>query len=186
MSKVSQFAKSIIQKRSLTTSFDWTDPLNIASLLTAEERAIQQTARDYAQGKLFSRILQANRTEHFDTNILREMGSMGLLGPTLSPKWGCAGVSSVAYGLITREIERVDSGYRSAMSVQSSLVMHPISEFGNEEQQERWLPKLATGELIGCFGLTEPGAGSDPAGSMQSKAIPQSDGSYVVSGTKTW
>lgn len=120
----------------------------------------------------------------FDREILREMGSLGLLGATLAG-WGCAGVSSVAYGLINREIERVDSGYRSAMSVQSSLVMYPMSAFGSEEQQDKWIPRLAKGEIIGCFGLTEPDHGSDPDG-MESRAVRSSDGSYTLTGTKTW
>jgi len=163
--------------------FDWTDPLLLESALTEEERLIRDTARDYAQSALMSRILDAHRTEHFDPAIMREMGERGLLGATIDG-YGCAGAGYVSYGLVAREIERVDSGYRSAISVQSSLVMHPIHAYGDEMQREKYLPRLATGELIGCFGLTEPGAGSDP-GAMTTRARAV-DGGYLLTGTKTW
>ena len=144
---------------------------------------VRETARDYAQGSLMPRILEAHRSEHFDTAIMREMGELGLLGATIDG-YGCAGVGYVSYGLVAREIERVDSGYRSAISVQSSLVMHPIHAYGSEAQRAKYLPRLATGELIGCFGLTEPDAGSDP-GSMATRARAV-DGGYLLTGTKTW
>ena len=163
--------------------FDWSDPLLLEAALTGEERMIRDTARDYAQSALMPRILEANRAERFDTAIMREMGERGLLGPTIDG-YGCAGAGYVSYGLIAREIERVDSGYRSAMSVQSSLVMHPIHAYGDDAQREKYLPRLASGEIIGCFGLTEPDAGSDP-GSMKTRAR-KADGGYVLSGTKTW
>ena len=163
--------------------FDWSDPLLLETALTGEERMIRDTARDYAQRALMPRILEANRTERFDTAIMREMGERGLLGPTIDG-YGCAGAGYVGYGLIAREIERVDSGYRSAMSVQSSLVMHPIHAYGDDAQREKYLPRLASGEIIGCFGLTEPDAGSDP-GSMKTRAR-KTAGGYVLSGTKTW
>ena len=163
--------------------FDWSDPLLLETALTEEERMIRDTARDYAQNALMPRILEANRAEHFDTAIMREMGERGLLGPTIDG-YGCAGAGYVSYGLIAREIERVDSGYRSAMSVQSSLVMHPIHVYGDDAQREKYLPRLASGEIIGCFGLTEPDAGSDP-GSMKTRAR-KAAGGYVLSGTKTW
>ena len=136
-----------------TETFRWEDPLLVDELLTEEERLIRDTAPDYAQSKLMPRILEANRNEIFDRAIFHEMGALGLLGSTLDG-YGCAGTSYVAYGLIAREIERVDSGYRSALSVQSSLVMFPIYTYGNDEQRERFLPRLATGEIVGCFGLT--------------------------------
>jgi len=164
--------------------FDWSDPLYLDEQLTNEERLIRDSAREYAQDKLMTRVLMANREERFDREILNEMGDLGLLGATLPQKYGCAEVSHVAYGLIAREVERVDSGYRSAMSVQSSLVMHPIHAYGTEAQRERWLPGLATGELVGCFGLTEPDHGSDP-GSMRSRAE-KVDGGYELTGSKTW
>ena len=163
--------------------FDWSDPLLLEAALTEEERMVRDTARDYAQGALMPRILEANRTEHFDTAIMREMGERGLLGATIDG-YGCAGAGYVSYGLIAREIERVDSAYRSAISVQSSLVMHPIHAYGDEAQREKYLPRLASGEIIGCFGLTEPDAGSDP-GSMASRAR-KVDGGYLLTGTKTW
>jgi glutaryl-CoA dehydrogenase len=164
--------------------FDWSDPLLLEEQLTNEERLIQDSTREYAQEKLMTRILMANREERFDREILNEMGELGLLGATLPQKYGCAEVSHVAYGLIAREVERVDSGYRSAMSVQSSLVMHPIFAYGTEAQRERWLPGLASGELVGCFGLTEPDHGSDPGG-MRSRAE-KADGGYLLTGSKTW
>ncbi|WP_430457963.1 acyl-CoA dehydrogenase [Rheinheimera sp.] len=166
------------------TAFNWQDPFSFQALLTDEERMIQQAAHDYCQDRLMSRVLLANRHEHFDVEIMRELGELGLLGATLPEKYGCAGVNYVSYGLVAREVERVDSGYRSAMSVQSSLVMHPIHAYGSEAQRMKYLPKLATGEWIGCFGLTEPDAGSDPA-SMRTTAK-KVDGGYVLSGAKMW
>ncbi len=166
------------------TAFNWQDPFSFQALLTDEERMIQQAAHDYCQDRLMSRVLLANRHEHFDVEIMRELGELGLLGATLPEKYGCAGVNYVSYGLVAREVERVDSGYRSAMSVQSSLVMHPIHAYGNEEQRMKYLPKLATGEWIGCFGLTEPDAGSDPA-SMRTTAK-KVDCGYLLSGAKMW
>lgn len=164
--------------------FDWSDPLLLEEQLTDEERLIQNSTREYAQDKLMPRVLMANREERFDREIMNEMGELGLLGATLPQKYGGANVSHVAYGLIAREVERVDSGYRSAMSVQSSLVMHPIHAYGTEAQRERWLPGLASGELIGCFGLSEPDHGSDPGG-MLSRAE-KADGGYLLTGNKTW
>jgi len=164
--------------------FQWDDPFLLEEQLSEDERLIRDTARNYAQDKLMGRILEANRGEYFDPEIMREMGEIGLLGPTLPEEYGCAGVNHVAYGLAAREIERVDSGYRSAMSVQSSLVMHPIHAYGSEEQRQKFLPKLASGELIGCFGLTEPDHGSDP-GSMKTRAE-KADGGYVLKGSKMW
>ena len=166
------------------TAFNWQDPFSFQALLTDEERMIQQAAHDYCQDRLMSRVLLANRHEHFDVEIMRELGELGLLGATLPEKYGCAGVNYVSYGLVAREVERVDSGYRSAMSVQSSLVMHPIHAYGSEAQRMKYLPKLATGEWIGCFGLTEPDAGSDPA-SMRTTAK-KVDGGYLLSGSKMW
>ncbi|UOO93253.1 acyl-CoA dehydrogenase [Vitreoscilla stercoraria] len=163
--------------------FTWDDPLLLSQQLTEEERMVFDSANDFFQNELMPGILEANRNENFDTNIMRQLGEMGFLGVTIEG-YGCAGMSSVAYGLIGRAIERVDSGYRSAMSVQSSLVMHPIYAYGTEAQKDKYLPKLATGEWIGCFGLTEPNAGSDPAG-MQTRAkkVP---GGYSLSGSKMW
>ena len=177
-------AQTAENNRSATAArFDWSDPLLLETALTEEERMVRDTARDYAQSALMPRILEANRTEHFDTAILREMGERGLLGATIDG-YGCAGAGYVSYGLIAREIERVDSAYRSAISVQSSLVMHPIHAYGDEAQREKYLPRLASGEIIGCFGLTEPDAGSDP-GSMATRAR-KVDGGYLLTGTKTW
>ena len=181
---MSQPAEHIRSARTASTPrFDWSDPLLLESALTDEERMVRETARDYAQGSLMPRILEAHRSEHFDTAIMREMGELGLLGATIDG-YGCAGVGYVSYGLVAREIERVDSGYRSAISVQSSLVMHPIHAYGSEAQRAKYLPRLATGEIIGCFGLTEPDAGSDP-GSMATRARAV-DGGYLLTGTKTW
>jgi glutaryl-CoA dehydrogenase len=163
--------------------FDWQDPLGLDGLLDEEERMVRDSARDYCQDKLMPRILEANRREIFDPEILAEMGALGFLGATLQD-YGCAGVNYVCYGLLSREVERVDSGYRSAMSVQSSLVMHPIHAYGSEAQREKYLPGLASGQSIGCFGLTEPDAGSDPGG-MKTRAR-KVDGGYVLDGTKTW
>lgn len=166
------------------TPFNWQDPFAFNTLLTEEERLIQQTAQSYCQERLMPRVLEANRHEHFDVAIMRELGELGLLGATLPEKYGCSGVNYVSYGLVAREVERVDSGYRSAMSVQSSLVMHPIYTYGSEAQRMKYLPKLASGEWIGCFGLTEPDSGSDPA-SMRTTAK-KIDGGYKISGTKMW
>ncbi|MCT6700771.1 acyl-CoA dehydrogenase [Rheinheimera sp. 4Y26] len=166
------------------TPFNWQDPFSFNNLLTEEERLIQETAHSYCQERLMPRILEANRHEHFDVAIMRELGELGLLGATLPEKYGCSGVNYVSYGLVAREVERVDSGYRSAMSVQSSLVMHPIYTYGSEAQRMKYLPKLASGEWIGCFGLTEPDSGSDPA-SMRTTAK-KIDGGYSISGTKMW
>ncbi|QWW70526.1 acyl-CoA dehydrogenase [Rhizobium sp. WYJ-E13] len=164
--------------------FDWADPFRLVEQLTDEERMVQDTAHAYAQEKLAPRVLEAFRHEKTDPEIFREMGELGLLGPTIDPEYGGAGLGYVAYGLIAREVERVDSGYRSMMSVQSSLVMVPIDAFGSEEQKKKYLPKLATGEWIGCFGLTEPNHGSDP-GSMATRAK-KVDGGYSLTGSKTW
>lgn len=166
------------------TSFKWDDALLLEDQLTEDERQILETARGYAQSRLQPRVIAAFADEETDAAIFRELGDLGLLGPTLPAKYGCAEASYVAYGLIAREIERVDSGYRSMMSVQSSLVMYPIYAYGSEEQREKYLPKLATGELIGCFGLTEPDAGSDPGG-MRTRAE-KVDGGYRLTGSKTW
>lgn len=165
-------------------NFKWDDPLLFNDQLTDEERMIRDTARRYCQDKLMPRILEANREEVFHREIMTEMGAMGLLGSTVPEEYGGAGLNHVAYGLIAREVERVDSGYRSAMSVQSSLVMYPILTYGTEEQKQKYLPRLASGELIGCFGLTEPNHGSDPA-SMETKAK-KVDGGYIVHGNKMW
>lgn len=166
------------------TRFDWQDPFFLDGQLSEEERLIRDAARDYCQERLMPRVLEANRREQFDRTIMNELGELGLLGATLPEQYGCAGVNHVAYGLVAREVERVDSGYRSAMSVQSSLVMHPIHAYGDEAQRQRWLPGLARGELVGCFGLTEPDAGSDP-GSMKSRAE-RVDGGYLLTGNKMW
>ena len=165
-------------------SFNWQDPLSLESMLSEEERMIRDSAHQYCQERLMPRVLEANRHEHFDREIMNELGELGLLGATLPEEYGCAGVNHVVYGLVAREVERVDSGYRSAMSVQSSLVMHPIHAYGSEEQRQKYLPKLATGEWIGCFGLTEPDSGSDPA-SMTTRAVAV-DGGYIVTGAKMW
>jgi glutaryl-CoA dehydrogenase len=164
-------------------TFDWTDPFLIEEQLTEDERLIRDTARGYARDKLMPRVIDANRHERFDRAIMCEMGALGLLGATIEG-YGCAGASAVAYGLIAREIERVDSGYRSAMSVQSSLVMYPIFAYGSEAQRKKYLPKLATGELVGCFGLTEPDHGSDPGG-MKTRAEKVAGG-FRLTGNKTW
>ncbi|QEX16752.1 glutaryl-CoA dehydrogenase [Hypericibacter terrae] len=163
--------------------FQWEDPLFFDEQLTEEERLIRDTARTYCQEKLMPRVLEANRHERFDREIMNELGALGLLGSTIEG-YGCAGVNYVSYGLVAREVERVDSGYRSAMSVQSSLVMHPIHAYGTEAQRQKYLPRLATGEMVGCFGLTEPDAGSDP-GSMRTRAK-KVDGGFVLKGAKMW
>ena len=164
-------------------AFQWDDPLLLEDLLTDEERMVRDTARAYCQEKLMPRVVEANRHEKFHREIMNEMGELGFLGPTIEG-YGCAGVNHVCYGLIAREVERVDSGYRSTLSVQSSLVMYPISAFGSEAQKQKYLPKMATGEWIGCFGLTEPNAGSDPAGMVTRGK--KTDGGYLVSGAKMW
>ena len=170
-------------KSSNHASFQWEDPLLLEDQLTEEERMVRDSARAYAQDKLMPRVIEANRHEHFHREIMTEMGELGLLGPTIDG-YGCAGVGYVSYGLIAREVERVDSGYRSAMSVQSSLVMHPIHAYGTDELREKYLPRLATGEWVGCFGLTEPDAGSDP-NSMKTRAR-KAHGGYLLSGSKQW
>jgi glutaryl-CoA dehydrogenase len=170
--------------QSAKAQFQWADPLLLDSQLTAEERMIRDAARDYCQDKLLPRASMAFRNEHTDPAIFSEMGELGLLGATIPEAYGGAGLSYVSYGLIAREVERVDSGYRSMMSVQSSLVMVPINEFGTEAQKQKYLPKLATGQWIGCFGLTEPDHGSDPASmATRAKAV---DGGYVLTGSKMW
>ncbi|HEY7744623.1 MAG TPA: acyl-CoA dehydrogenase [Burkholderiales bacterium] len=164
-------------------AFQWDDPLLLDEQLTDEERMVRDSARAYCQEKLMPRVLESHRHERFDRGILNEMGRLGFLGSTL-PGYGCAGVNYVSYGLLARELERVDSGYRSAMSAQSSLVMYPIHEFGSEAQRKKYLPRLATGEWVGCFGLTEPDSGSDPY-SMVTRAR-KADGGYVLQGAKMW
>ena len=163
--------------------FDWQDPMLLEQQLSTEERMVRDSARNYCQAQLMPRVLEANRHEHFHREIMSEMGELGLLGCTIDG-YGCAGLNYISYGLIAREVERVDSGYRSAMSVQSSLVMHPIHAYGTEAQRERYLPKLATGEWVGCFGLTEPDHGSDPGGmTTRARSV---DGGYRLSGSKIW
>ena len=164
--------------------FAWRDPLLLNAALTEEERLIRDSAHQYCQNRLLTRIVEANRDQVFHREIMNELGELGLLGCTLPEQYGCAGVSNVAYGLVAREVERVDSGYRSAMSVQSSLVMYPIFAYGSEAQRQKYLPKLATGEWVGCFGLTEPNAGSDPAG-MTTRAT-RVDGGFRITGSKMW
>jgi len=166
------------------TSFNWQDPMMLDGQLTQEERMIRDSAHDYCQARLLPRVLEANRHERFDREIMNELGELGLLGATLPEEYGGSGINYVSYGLIAREVERVDSGYRSAMSVQSSLVMHPIYAYGSEAQRQKYLPKLASGEWVGCFGLTEPDSGSDPA-SMNSRAK-KVDGGYQLTGNKMW
>ena len=170
-------------KKTSIAPFTWEDPLLLEEALTEEERMIRDSARQFCQERLMPRVLEANRHERFDREIMNEFGEMGFLGATLDG-YGCAGVSYVAYGLMAREVERVDSGYRSAFSVQSSLVMFPIHAYGSEEQKQMYLPKLRTGEWVGCFGLTEPDAGSDPS-SMRTRAT-KVDGGWKLSGSKTW
>ena len=172
-----------MNKSAAPPHFRWDDPLLLDEQLTDEERLVRDSTRAYCEEKLLPRIVDANRHERFDREILNEMGAMGLLGATLDG-YGCSGVNHVCYGLIAREVERVDSGYRSAMSVQSSLVMYPIHAYGTELQRQKYLPQLATGERVGCFGLTEPNHGSDP-GSMQTRARKIADG-YVLHGSKMW
>ena len=164
--------------------FNWEDPLDLESLLTEDERMIRDSARAFAQDKLMPRVKSAFRDERFDREIMSELGDMGFLGVMTSEAFGGSGLGYVAYGLVAREVERVDSGYRSAMSVQNSLVMHPIEEFGSEAQKAKYLPRLATGEIVGCFGLTEPDAGSDPGG-MKTRATKTANG-FVLNGSKMW
>ncbi|MBN3299602.1 GCDH protein, partial [Amia calva] len=165
--------------------FDWRDALDLEGLLTEEETMIRDSFRTYCQEKLMPRILMANRNEVFNREILNEMGELGVLGPTIKG-YGCAGTSYVAYGLIAREVERVDSAYRSVMSVQSSLVMHPIYAYGSEAQKEKYLPRLARGDILGCFGLTEPNHGSDPGGMETRARFNASSRTFTLNGTKTW
>jgi len=180
---MSQVAAATPRKTASRTEFKWDDPLLLEDQLSEEERLVRDSARQYCQEKLMPRVLEAHRHERFDRAIMTELGGLGLLGATIEG-YGCAGVNYVCYGLVAREVERVDSGYRSAMSVQSSLVMHPIHAYGTEAQRQRYLPRLASGELIGCFGLTEPDHGSDPGG-MITRARRTGSG-YVLKGTKTW
>lgn len=175
---------SVVSSAAQFAAFDWSDPFFLDDQLTADERMIRDTARDFAQDKLLPRAIEAYAAEKTDSAIFREMGELGLLGVTLPDEFGCAGASYVSYGLVAREVERVDSGYRSMMSVQSSLVMYPIYAYGDDVQRRRYLPRLASGELIGCFGLTEPEAGSDPAG-MRTRAERTANG-YRLIGAKTW
>jgi glutaryl-CoA dehydrogenase len=184
---MSQPAEKIVGKPAVSlkdTNFVWEDPLDIESDLTEEERMVRDSARGFAQDDLMPRILTAYREERYDADLIPKMGELGLLGPTIPETYGGAGLGYVAYGLIAREVERVDSGYRSTMSVQSSLVMHPIYAYGSEAQRRKYLPKLAKGEMIGCFGLTEPDYGSDP-GSMATRAE-KVQGGYKLTGSKTW
>lgn len=184
MSATSQSVPNASTAKTGRAEFNWQDPLLISSQLTDDERMVQEAAYAYCQEKLMPRVLMANREEHFDREIMNEMGELGFLGSTLPEEYGCAAVNYVCYGLIAREVERVDSGYRSAMSVQSSLVMYPIYAYGTEEQRKKYLPKLATGEQVGCFGLTEPNAGSNPS-QMRTRAR-KIDGGYVLNGSKMW
>ena len=181
--KVNASMNSKIDKAKLKPSFKWDDPLLLDEQLTDEERMIRDSARAYAQEKLLPRVIEANRKEIFHREIMNEMGALGLLGSTLQG-YGCAGINYVSYGLIAREVEHIDSGYRSALSVQSSLVMYPIYAFGTEEQKQKYLPRLATGEYVGCFGLTEPDGGSDPS-SMKTRAT-ATKGGYILKGAKMW
>ncbi|HEX9395601.1 MAG TPA: acyl-CoA dehydrogenase [Burkholderiales bacterium] len=173
-----------MKREKIKAKFSWEDPLLLDQQLSEDERMVRDAARNYCQKKLAPRVLKAFRSESTDTSIFREMGALGLLGPTIPEQYGGPGLNYVSYGLIAREIERIDSGYRSMMSVQSSLVMVPIWEFGNEATKKKYLPRLASGEWIGCFGLTEPNHGSDP-GSMVTRAK-KTKGGYSLSGTKTW
>ena len=171
------------EARQRTVTFQWEDPFLLEEQLTEDERLVRDTARDFSQDRLLPRVIEATRKEYFDREIMNEMGELGLLGSTIEG-YGCAGVGYVSYGLAAREVERVDSGYRSAMSVQSSLVMHPINAYGSEEQRQKYLPKLATGDWAGCFGLTEPDHGSDPGGmKTRAKSV---DGGYLLNGAKMW
>ncbi len=181
---MSDAAHSISAKPAVVADFNWEDPLDLEGQLTEEERMIRDSVREFAEDKLASRVKSAFREERFDREIMTEAGELGLMGIMTDPAYGGQGLGYVAYGLIAREIERVDSGYRSAISVQNSLVMHPIEAYGSEAQKKKYLPKLATGEMVGCFGLTEPDAGSDPGG-MKTRAKRTSSG-YVLNGSKMW
>jgi glutaryl-CoA dehydrogenase len=181
---MSDAAHSISAKPAVVADFNWEDPLDLEGQLTEEERMIRDSVREFAEDKLASRVKLAFRDERFDREIMTEAGELGLMGIMTDPAYGGQGLGYVAYGLIAREIERVDSGYRSAISVQNSLVMHPIEAYGSEAQKKKYLPKLATGEMVGCFGLTEPDAGSDPGG-MKTRAKRTSSG-YVLNGSKMW
>ena len=171
-------------KSNQRAAFEWADPMLLNTQLSQEERLIRDTARDFSQDKLMPRVLDANRNEVFDREIMNEFGEFGFLGSTIPEEYGGVGANYVSYGLIAREVERVDSGYRSAMSVQSSLVMHPIYAYGSEDQRKKYLPKLASSEWIGCFGLTEPNHGSDP-GSMETRAR-KVEGGFQLTGNKMW
>ncbi len=186
MSQLAEKTEKHVPKSALIkdTAFKWDDPLDLESELTEEERMVRDTARDYAQEKLFPRVIAANRDGQTDPVIFREMGALGLLGPAIPQEYGGAGLGYVSYGLIARELERVDSGFRSAMSVQSSLAMQAVYAYGSEAQRRKYLPKMATGEVLGCFGLTEPDHGSDP-GSMVTRAEKVAGG-YSLTGAKTW
>ncbi|MEM7633086.1 MAG: acyl-CoA dehydrogenase [Pseudomonadota bacterium] len=181
---MSDAAHSISAKPAVVADFNWEDPLDLEGQLTEEERMIRDSVREFADDKLATRVKSAFRDERFDREIMSEAGELGLMGIMTDPAYGGQGLGYVAYGLIAREIERVDSGYRSAISVQNSLVMHPIEAYGSESQKKKYLPKLATGEMVGCFGLTEPDAGSDPGG-MKTRAKRTSSG-YVLNGSKMW
>ena len=181
---MSDAAHTISAKPALVADFNWEDPLDLEGQLTEEERMIRDSVREFAEDKLASRVKSAFRDERFDREIMTEAGELGLMGIMTDPAYGGQGLGYVAYGLIAREIERVDSGYRSAISVQNSLVMHPIEAYGSESQKQKYLPRLATGEMVGCFGLTEPDAGSDPGG-MKTRAKRTSSG-YVLNGSKMW
>ncbi|GAA5993293.1 hypothetical protein JCM10908_001417 [Rhodotorula pacifica] len=178
-------APEVLAKTRAFAPYEWDDPLKVRTLLSEEEESILDMSHSYCQEKLAPRVVDAYRHEDFDRKILSEMGELGLLGPTIQG-YGCAGVSSVAYGLVAREVERIDSGYRSAMSVQSSLVMHPINAFGSDQLKEKYLPRLAKGEIVGCFGLTEPDHGSDPAGMTTEAREAPGGGGFLLSGAKTW
>jgi glutaryl-CoA dehydrogenase len=181
---MAEAARKLDSTKSSAPAFNWEDPLDLESQLTEEERMIRDSVRAYASDKLMPRILKSFREERFDRDIINEAGELGLLGVMTDPRYGGHGLGYVAYGLIAREIERVDSGFRSSISVQNSLVMHPIETYGSEAQKQAWLPRLASGEIVGCFGLTEPDAGSDP-GSMKTVAKRTSAG-FVLSGSKMW
>ncbi|KAF2364765.1 Acyl-CoA oxidase/dehydrogenase central domain [Trinorchestia longiramus] len=183
--KSTQVADAKIVDVKKKNEFSWQDPLLLESALTEEEILVQNSARDFCQDRLMPRVLMANRNETYERALLEEMGAVGLLGSTIKG-YGCPGVSSAAYGLIAREVERVDSAYRSMMSVQSSLVMFPIYAYGSEDLKQKLIPRLATGELVGCFGLTEPDAGSDPAAMRTSATYQAADDTYTLNGTKTW
>lgn len=181
---MSDAAHTISAKPALVADFNWEDPLDLEGQLTEEERMIRDSVREFAEDKLATRVKSAFRDERFDREIMTEAGELGLMGIMTDPAYGGQGLGYVAYGLIAREIERVDSGYRSAISVQNSLVMHPIEAYGSEAQKKKYLPRLATGEMVGCFGLTEPDAGSDPGG-MKTRAKRTSSG-YLLNGAKMW